>query len=240
SPSTKFIGISLAFENNPEYFEYFLNKKNHKPGVPLDGISYHFYGTPSFGTQKLDDYQYTFFEKANYFLDRVRYIENIRKRLSPKTITTINEIGTIIGANDNNIPVEYWNLSGAMFAYVFLELTKLGIEVAGESQLVGYPSQFPDVSMVNWENGKPNARYWVLKLLKNNFGPGDKLVQTNLNNKDVIAQAFITPKGKKILLINTGKKEITIKPSPGIKDGMAIFIDVDNSGGLEQNQIKGD
>ena len=61
SPSTKFIGISLAFETNPEYFEYFLNKKNHKPGVPLDGISYHFYGTPSFGTQKLDDYQYTFF-----------------------------------------------------------------------------------------------------------------------------------------------------------------------------------
>ena len=240
SPSTKFIGISLAFEGDPGYFEYFLNPKNHKPGVPLDGISYHFYGTPSFGTQKLDDYQYTFFEKANYFLDRVRYIENIRKRLSPKTITTINEIGTIIGANGNDIPGEYWNLSGAMFAYVFLELTKLGIEVAGESQLVGYPSQFPDVSMVNWENGKPNARYWVLKLLKDNFGPGDKLVQTNLDNKDVIAQAFITPKGKKILLINTRKKEITIKPPPGIKDGTAIFVDVDNSGGLEQTQIKDD
>jgi len=239
SPSTKFIGISLAFENDPEYFEYFLNPKNHKPGVPLDGISYHFYGTPSFGAQKLDDYQYTFFEKANYFLDRVRYIENIRKRLSPKTITTINEIGTIIGANDNNIPVEYWNLSGAMFAYVFLELTKLGIEVAGESQLVGYPSQFPDVSMVNWENGKPNARYWVLKLLKDNFGPGDKLVQTTFNGQDVIAQAFITPKGKKILLINTRKKEITINLPPGIKDGTATFVDINNSDSLKQVQVTG-
>ena len=238
SPSTKFIGISLAFENNPEYFEYFLNQKNHRQGIPLDAISYHFYGTPSFGTQKLDDYQYTFFEKANYFLDRVRYIENIRKRLSPKTITTINEIGTIIGANDNNIPVEYWNLSGAMFAYVFLELTKLGIEVAGESQLVGYPSQFPDVSMMNWENGKPNARYWILKLLKDNFGPGDKLVQTTFNGGDIIAQAFITSKGKKILLINTRKKEITVKLPPGVKDGRAIFVDVDNSDGLEQTRIK--
>jgi hypothetical protein len=239
SPSTKFIGISLAFEGDPGYFEYFLNPKNHKPGVPLDGISYHFYGTPSFGPQKLDDYQYTFFEKANYFLDRVRYIENIRKRLSPKTITTINEIGTIIGAKGNDIPGEYWNLSGAMFAYVFLELTKLGIEVVGESQLVGYPSQFPDVSMINWENGKPNARYWVLKLLKENFGPGDKLVQTNCSNKDIIVQGFITPKGKKILLINTRKKEVTISLPPGIKDGTTTFVDVDNSDGLEQMQGTG-
>jgi hypothetical protein len=237
SPSTKFIGISLAFENNPEYFEYFLNSKNHKPGIPLDGISYHFYGTPSFGTQKLDDYQYTFFEKANYFLDRVRYIENIRKRLSPKTITTINEIGTIIGANGDDIPSEYWNLSGAMFAYVFLELTKLGIDVAGESQLVGYPSQFPDVSMVNWESGQPNARYWVLKLMKENFGPGDKLVQTTLNSNEVIAQAFITSKGKKILLINQRKKEVSISLPPEARDGTAAVVDVSTTGESEQVQV---
>ena len=238
SPSTKFIGISLAFEGDPGYFEYFLNPKNHKPGTPLDGISYHFYGTPSFGTQKLDDYQYTFFEKANYFLDRVRYIENIRKRLSPKTITTINEIGTIIGADSNDIPGEYWNLSGAMFAYVFLELTKLGIEVAGESQLVGYPSQFPDVSMVNWENGKPNARYWVLKLLKDNFGPGDQLVRTTFTGQGIIAQAFITSEERKILLINPRKKEIKIKMPPGVKNGTAIVVDVSTTGDhQEQVQI---
>jgi len=237
SPSTKFIGLSLAFEGNPEYFEYFLNPKNHKVGIPLDGISYHFYGTPSFGAQKLDDYQYTFFEKANYFLDRVRYIENIRKRLSPKTITTINEIGTIIGANGDDIPSEYWNLSGAMFAYVFLELTKLGIDVAGESQLVGYPSQFPDVSMVNWENGKPNARYGVLKLLKENFGPGDKLARASCSSPDIIAQAFITSRGKKILLINQRKKEVTIKLPPGVKDGTATFVDVSTPDGSELMQV---
>jgi hypothetical protein len=238
SPSTKFIGLSLAFETNPEYFEYFLNSKNHKPGIPLDGISYHFYGTPSFGTQKLDDYQYTFFEKANYFLDRVRYIENIRHRLSPKTITTINEIGTIIGAtNGDDIPSEYWNLSGAMFAYIFLELTKLGIDVAGESQLVGYPSQFPDVSMVNWENGNPNARYWVLKLLKENFGPGDKLVRTSFDSQDVIAQAFITTNGKKILLINQRKKEVMIKLPPGIKGGTVAIVDVSTVNGAGTMQV---
>lgn len=211
SPTTKFIGISVAFENNPEYFEYFLNPKNHKPDTPLDGISYHFYGTPSFGGQKIEDLQYVFFEKANYFLDRVRYIENIRKRLSPNTITTINEIGTIINAKTrSDIPEGYWNLSGAMYAYLLLELTKFGIDVAGESQLVGYPSQFPDVSMMDWETAKPNPRYWILKLLKDNFGPGDKLVSTTISGGDVISQAFVTATGKKILLINPRNNEVKI------------------------------
>ncbi|HNP21803.1 MAG TPA: glycosyl hydrolase family 39 [Panacibacter sp.] len=224
SPATKFIGISVAFESNPEYFEYFLNPKNHKAGVPLDGISYHFYGTPSFGGQKIQDLQYVFFEKANYFLDRVRYIENIRKRLSPNTITTINEIGTIINAKTgSDIPKGYWNLSGAMYAYLLLELTKLGIEVAGESQLVGYPSQYPDVSMMNWETAQPNPRYWVLKLLKDNFGPGDKLVSTSLSGSDVISQAFITATGKKILFINPRNSEVKIAlPAEANGAGLAV------------------
>ncbi len=171
SPATKFIGISVAFNGNPEWFEYFLNIKNHRPGIPLDGISYHFYATPSYEHETIDGYQHTFFEKANAFLEKVRYIENIRKRLSPHTITTINEIGSILGFDLTQIPESYWNLSGALYAYIFLELTKMGIDVAGESQLVGYPTQFPDVSMMDWENGHPNARYWVLKLIKENFGP---------------------------------------------------------------------
>ncbi len=227
SPSTKFIGISLAFNARPEYFEYFLNPKNHKPGIPLDGISYHFYGTPSFSGQPLEEYQYTFFDKANAFLEKVSFIESIRKRLSPATITTINEIGTIINANTgDDIPTGYWNLSGAMYAYILLELTKMGIDVAGESQLVGYPSQFPDVSMMNWENGNPNARYWALKLLKDNFGPGDKLVSTSLNGGSIISQAFLTSKGKKILLINPRNKEATINLPAEAQNAMADYVDM--------------
>ena len=98
SLDTKFIVISLAFENHPEFFEYFLNPKNHKPSVPLEGISYHHYSLPSWREQPLEAYQYTFFEKADAFLNSVRYIENIRKRLAPQTFTTINEIGTILDA----------------------------------------------------------------------------------------------------------------------------------------------
>ncbi len=224
SPSTKFIGMSLAFNARPEHFEYFLNHKNHQPGIPLDGISYHFYGTRSYNNEPLEEYQYAFFDKADAFLEKVRFIESIRKRLSPKTITTVNEIGTIIGsATGEDIPAAYWNLSGAMYAYVYLELTKMGIDVAGESQLVGYPTQYPDVSMMDWKNGKPNSRYWILKLIKDNFGPGDKLVATAANG-DFICQAFSTAKGKKILFINRYNKEQKINLPPGAKDATVQYV----------------
>ena len=225
SPTTRFIGISLAFNARPEYFEYFLNHKNHQPGIPLDGISYHFYGTRSYHNQPLEEYQYSFFDKANAFLEKVRFIESIRKRLSPKTITTINEIGTIIGSSTgDDIPATYWNVSGAMYAYLYLELTKMGIEVAGESQLVGYPSQYPDVSMMDWKNGKPNSRYWILKLIKDNFGPGDKLVATSAHG-DFICQAFNTATGKKILFINPRNKEKKINLPGDMKDASLHYVD---------------
>lgn len=241
SPQTKFIGMALGSESNPEWFEYFLNPLNHDPGVPLEGISYHFYGTPDFSGQSLDCYQYSFFNKADAFLDRVRYIENIRKRLAPQTFTTINEIGNILGdQSGTSIPDAYWNLSGAMYAYIYVELSKLGIDVAGESQLVGYPSQYPDVTMIDWKDAKPNARYWVLKLLKDNFGPGDRLVNTNGNSSQVMAQAFITPKGKKLLLINKRNEEVKMELPDGIKNAEMFSVDrASNENPPVQNHVTG-
>jgi len=158
----------------------------------------------------------------------VRYIENIRKRLAPHVFTTINEIGNILSRDgtDETIPDAYWNLSGAMYAYIYLELAKIGIDAAGESQLVGYPTQFPSVSMMNWENGKPNARFWVLKLLKDNFGPGDKIVQTRSNVPGVATQAFITKEGKKLLLINKQQGEIALRLPAGANGSEMRYVDV--------------
>ena len=231
SPETKFVGLSLALIGNPEYFEYFLNPKNHKHGIKPEGISYHHYSSPSDPDQPLDWYQYTLFEKADGFLDKVRYIESIRKRLAPKTFTMINEIGVIMNfTNSMNIRKDYWNLAGAMYAYIFLELTKIGIDVAGESQLVGYPGQFPDVSMVNWETGKPNARYWVLKLLIDNFHPGDKLVKTDLNVSGVIAQGFAGHNTKRILLINKKNTRAEVKLPKEFIGAKISYVDVSTGG----------
>ena len=236
SPETKFIGMSLAYATKPEYFEYFLDPAHHEPGIPLEGISYHHYSGPSYAAQPLSEYQYTLYEKADGFLDRVRFVESIRKRLAPKTFTTINELGVIMGASGEpgSIPAAYWNLAGSMYAYLFLELTKMGIDVAGESQLVGFPSQFPDVSMMNWENGRPNARYWVLKLLVDNFGPGDKLVSSSMHGANgagrrtaVISQAFVTKDGKKkLLLINKRNEVAIIKLSADVQQVGLHVVDV--------------
>ena len=228
SPETKFVGMSLAHTSNPEYFEYFLNPKNHKPGIKLEGISYHHYSNPSFDGQPFEYYQYTFFEQADYFLDRVRYIESIRKRLSPQVFTMINELGVILRSPEVAGPIDtnYWNLAGAMYAHVFLEMTKMGIDVVGESQLVGYPTQFPDVSMVNWENGKPNARYWVLKLLRDNFRPGDKLVKTDVGVPGVEAQGFAGSAGKRILLINKKNTRVEVKMPKEITTAKISYVDI--------------
>src|SRR5579884_3536012 len=198
APSIKFVGLALAIpSDNPRMFEYFLNPKNHTPGVPLDMISYHFYASPT-PDQSPEIQQYTFFDQADRFIATVRYIEEIRKRLSPSTRTTVDEIGSI-SADDGQqedpkhvtkpIPDSYWNLSGATYAYVFINLAKLGIDVAGESQLVGYPTQFPSVSMVDWNTGAPNARFRVLELLKNNFAAGDKIVEAHINSPYIAALA---------------------------------------------------
>lgn len=228
SPETKFVGISVAHTNNPEYFEYFLNEKNHKPGIKVEVISYHHYSSPSVEGQPLEYYQHTFFEKADAFLDKVRYIENIRKRLAPRAVTMVNELGVILRSPQVTGPIDkdYWNLAGAMYAHIFLELTKMGIDVVGESQLVGYPTQFPDVSMMNWENGNPNARYWVLKLLIDNFHPGDKLVKTDLNVPGVAAQAFVGSGGsKRILLINKKNTHADVNLPKGTRARIS-YVDI--------------
>ncbi len=122
APGMKFVGLSLAMPSlNPPMFEYFLNPAHHQPGIPLDMISYHFYATPS-ADESPEVQQFTFFDQADGFLTGVRYIESIRQRLSPSTQTTVNEIGSILAGDPDlktPIPVSYWNLSGATYAYVF-------------------------------------------------------------------------------------------------------------------------
>lgn len=241
--NTKFVGLALAYENNSEWFNYFLNPKNHKHHIIPDGISYHFYGTADNNSQTIDGYQNSFFDKADAFLANVTSIQRIRKQLSPHTFTDINELGTIWGnQNGDGIDEHYWNLSGALFAYTFAELVKRGIDVVGESQLVGYPSQFPSVSMVDWNTGTPNARYRVLQLILKNLKSGDKLVDTQLNTSKAYAQAFITKKEKLLLLINKKNEGLKIELPKEFEKATAQIVDVStgvNPPVLEQIYNKG-
>jgi hypothetical protein len=238
SPATKFMGMALAAPSeHPDFFEYFLNPANHKKGIPLDYISYHFYASPT-RSQTIADWQYTFFDQAAGFLNTVRYSENIRKRLSPATKTDIDELGVILPTDNTPKdkvapPQAYWNLAGSVYAYLFVELSRLQIDIIGESQLVGYPTQFPSVSMMNWQINAPNARFWVLRLIKDSFHPGDSLVKTSLKgdaSSDVEAQAFITPSGRKLLLANKRDRaqEVSL---PDVGKATALTVDLESGDG---------
>jgi len=229
SPETKFVAMALAApSSNPKFFEYFLNPAHHQAGIPLDFISYHFYASPT-PTQTIEDWQYTFFDQADGFFNTVRYVENIRKRLSPKTKTDTDELGVILPTDNTPAdkvapPAAYWNLAGALYGYLFIELSRQQIDVAGESQLIGYPTQFPSVSMMDYEKNLPNARFWVLKLLKDSFHPGDKLVESSVNSGDVAAQGFVTAAGRKLLLVNKRNRSIDVT-LPDAEKAAALTVD---------------
>lgn len=255
SPDTQFVGLGIAQPwLAPEYFEYFLNPANHEEGIPLDWISYHFYAIPVV-TESIRDWEHSLFSQADGFLATVRYVESIRKRLSPSTRTMINEVGTIlsddilaIGGADRgepDFPEAYWNLSGALFAHLVVELTRLGIDVVGQSQLVGYPGQFPSVSMVDWETGEPNARFRVLELLREALVPGIELIVDPvwsalpgtarlLGVPDRLP--FMLDDVKRILLVNRGSTTV-MTDLPGAEGGTIRVVDTQSAGGPIQSAV---
>lgn len=227
-PDVKFVGLGIAAQS-PEWFEYFLNPANHQPGIPLDMISYHCYARAN-SEQPFDDYEYAIFNDAERFVLSVRYIEGIRKRLSPQTKTDINELGAFVSSKmrEQPIPAKFWNLSASVYAYFFIELSKAGIDVIGESQLVGYPSQFPDVSMISYVNYKPNPRFRVLQMIKDNFKAGDQLVKTQISaNKgnDLLAQAYVEGSVKRVLLLNKRNKTTTVQVPEELVGAKVTLLD---------------
>ena len=175
---------------------YFLERSKHdSPAPPIDYISLHSYASCSNRTDP-STYSSGFF---GHFRDWIKDMKDsalpMRETSSfPSVKIDLNELGVIM-PDDNNpkrgldadLPDIYWNAAGAAFAYVFASLAPLGVEVLGHSQLAGSPKipewgiplpQYPSVSLLDWRTGLGNARYWVLKLLIEEFAPGDALVST--------------------------------------------------------------
>jgi hypothetical protein len=111
----------------------------------------------------------------------------------------------------------------------------MGIDIAGESQLVGYPSQFPSVSMVDWNSGAPNARFRVLELLLKHFHPGDQIVTTGGGlfgrSPFYTALAVKTHDGsRKLLLINKRERSQDVS-LPGFNGATVEVVDQATAGG---------
>lgn len=200
----KFFGIGGA---GPQYVKYFLTRANHAdPDTPIDVISLHHYagsaardggnGTPG------GDYEAFFPSGDGFISELVEAYANIAASDYPHVMIDADEVGVILGddndpkytATDPGFPALYWNAAAAMYAYIFGRAATIGLDVLGESQLIGYPSipfsrgapydgnwtappQYPSVSMLSWggafgQPGDGTARYWVLKLLVDEMKPG--------------------------------------------------------------------
>jgi hypothetical protein len=236
NPDMKFSGLALAFpEKGEPYVEHFLDPKNHKPGIPVDMFSYHNY-IGSDGKEwktdpkELEKQQYAYFERADNFLKVVDRLNAIKQRIAPNVKTYINELGTLPPGDPADpkvvITEDYWVLSSAMFAYAYIGVAKKGIDLLAIAELIDYPGQFAGTTIVNWDTGIPNARYWGMKLLHDNFGVGDKLVASGVQDKAFLSQGFITTKGvRKVLLINKSGRSIKVKV-PGADKAKMEYVDL--------------
>jgi hypothetical protein len=236
APKMKFMGPVVGDPAHAQYFDYFLDPKNHQPGIPIDMLSYHMFLFPD-ADESNEVMSHTFFQQADKFLVASSYIDVLRRRLRPHAQTDVVDVATMLPDPlapklAQPIPRSYWNLSGGVFAYLYGQLALLGVEAVGASELIDTPGIVAASTLVDWTNGHPNARYWVLKLLRDNFGPGDQLVRLPLYTSlqpdpmpGLYAQAFITPRGeRKVLLVNKRDKPVTIN-IPGAAGGEERHVD---------------
>jgi hypothetical protein len=221
-PLMKFSALALAWPDRPEYIQYFLNPRNHRPGVPLDMISYHFYAVPELD-ETPEIQEHTFFTQADALLSTARYIDTIRHQLSPGTRVYVDEVGSLTSDSDDKMPDiagSYWNLSGSMFAYLYLRVLQLGLDIdaLAASELIDYPGQAPGASLSDWNTGKPNARYQVLRLLHDGVTQGDQLVETMHRDPQIYAaQALLgTDGGRKILVVNKRNRLLELRIAGGV------------------------
>jgi hypothetical protein len=238
-PGMKFMGPALAgIEGRPQYVAYFFNPANHAPGTPIDMVSYHYY-TVTKADETPQIMQYTMYEQADKLFSTVGYIEAIRKQFLPKAGTDINELGSIVSPSravplPRPFPASHWALTGAVWAYMYGNLAAKGIEVITAAELIDYPGQFAGTTLVDWDTGLPNAHYWVVKMLRDNFQPGDRMVyQTPPDEHEHVdprmrlySQGFITPRGeRRILIVNKTDRPVSVNVA-GAAGGNVQLVDV--------------
>jgi hypothetical protein len=243
SPDLKFIGLALQDPvNRPQYITYFLDPRNHRSGISIDMISYHFYAIGG-EHDSPETAARSYFDQADRFLIAARYIESIRRELSPQIKTYVDELGTILSNPAapqlaQPIPGWYWNLSAAMWAYTYAHLAELGVDIVGAAELIDYPGQFAATTLVDWQTGKPNARYRVVKLLHDNVDAGDRLVFTESPSSDIYAQGFVTTSGRrKLLLVNKSSATVAARV-PGAAGADISQIDQEERDGGPPTNIK--
>lgn len=227
-PNVEFYGPEVSGAEI-SWARYFLNPKNHKPGsLPIKWFTFHNYVNAPNDPSTWHAKYFTDMPKSDSdgasvrdMVRRIQEVTKIRDELSPATRVIVDELGTFDDVKTTEEACRapepyqaynplYWNAIGANWASLFIVAERVKMPVFSMSQMLGYPTQCPSISMFDKDTAKPNSHYWVLSLINSNFGPGDKLTATTSSTPDVEAQAAITRAGRKVLLVNTTDRPIQI------------------------------
>ena len=259
---SRYHGVALALPlqaGSDVFWRTFLDRRNHQPStVPLDYISYHWYGAGPGTAPGL----WAPFEQADTLLAEAARIQAIVAELSPATKVNVDEIGSIGGCNDvMSSDRWYFNAIGAVYAYVYARLAALGVEIMAASQLLAYGDQsrvafsgfpggldtfnFPCVTMLSWEDGTGTARFHTLKLLIDGLSGANTvktLVATTFNATDqVFAQGFLVapagggaagapPSRKVLLLVNKANTSCSVTVQ-GASGANTTWVDMQHGHG---------
>eukprot|EP00756_Hemistasia_phaeocysticola_P048379 Hpha_TRINITY_DN22808_c0_g1::TRINITY_DN22808_c0_g1_i1::g.84300::m.84300 len=252
-PDMKFVGMNLPNIDDQtavvKWARYFLAAENHVAAArdSLDYIGFHAYPTNGHYTQ--DPASFTrMFAYADEFNGTVVAVAAVIAELSPRTRIVLDETGTDM---DNVLPDRtrplsqplYWVASGGYFAYMWSMVSQLGhtVLVLGASQLMDDQHQEPSVSLVDYATGNGTARYWVLRLLKEDLGVGDTitgtansagyLMQTYRREADGSTRALVINKGYAAIKVQcTGCVGRVVDKESG--EGPALPVRADASGAL--------
>ncbi|PRP83305.1 hypothetical protein PROFUN_09517 [Planoprotostelium fungivorum] len=211
-PSMKFVGMALSGHYEWNWYKYFLNQSNHQPGVPI-GVR-----------NNLTIYN-QFFSDADNFVQEVKQIIVIRDKLNPEVKLSADEVGVILPGDNTPTDDEplnplYWSANGAMYAYL-----------AGKLGLLGYPSQFPSVTLVNYTTGSPNARLRVQNLIHQYIRKGNDIAEIKLESDDVFGLLIVDGKDIRVMLVNKKNQDVDVKV-PFVNRGVVLSVDPSTGEGL--------
>ena len=145
-----------------------------------------------------------------------------------------------------NRRTQSWNVAAATFAYAFGSLAELDYAFVGMDQLIGgvWPDNSPSVSMLDWQTGQPNAKYWVTTMLASTVGSAKEkaIVASNVSlangtltggsssiPQPVYVMPYVMEDTQGVLLVN--KKQTAMDVTiDGVVGGSALVVEVALSG----------
>jgi len=226
-----FVGMSLpnidSEATTVAWAEYFLNASNHAPEArdALQYIGYHAYPDGRFPMHSKDDFQHMFDYVDDYVDSKVKAVQAVVDRLSPGTITCLDECGVLgpnVGGQGWMGDPTFWVAGGSYWAYLWVRAAVAqgrNVGVVGQSQFMDSPDREPGVSMMDWSTGNGTAKYWINRLVIESVALGDVFVETTITSPRVHAQGYVHGGGgsggagggrRRVLLINKQNANSTV------------------------------